>query len=102
MSLNNRSLDVETICRLLADEERQRIVKYLENRDRVFVDEIVAEVAERGVENDEFHVRLIHIHLPKLTELGVVSYNPKQEIVHPTDVDRVSKCLDALESQLQS
>jgi len=102
MSLNNRSLDVETICRLLADEERQSIVKYLDGRDQVFVDEVVEEASVDGVENDEFYVRLIHVHLPKLSDLDVVSYNPKQEIVYPTDVDRVSKCLDVLESQLQS
>lgn len=102
MNRKDRSLDVETVSRLLAEEERQRIVKYLEDREQVFVDEIVAEVAEQGVQNQEFHTRLVHIHLPKLADVGVISYNPSQDLVHPTDVDRVVGCLNAIETQLQS
>ena len=101
MSLNNRSLDVEAVCRLLADDERQSIVKYLDGRDQVFIDELVEEVGQEA-QDDEFYVRLIHVHLPKLSEFDVVSYNPKQEIIYPMEVDCVSECLDVLKGQLQS
>lgn len=102
MEPDQRSLDVETVSRLLAEEERHQVIKYLAEQEQVFVDEIVAEVAERGVENKEFHTRLVHIHLPKLADVGIISYNPSQDLVHPLDVDRVAGCLDVLEEQLQS
>lgn len=100
MTPKDRSLDVESVCRLLAEEERHRIVKYLKDRDQVFVDEIVAEVAEQGVQNREFRIRLIHVHLPKLADVGVVSYNPSTEQVVPMDVDRVAGALDAIKETI--
>lgn len=87
------SLPTDQLFDLLSDVNRRTVLEYVLNRDSaVHVDELLDELApvegSSGTENLRavHHARLIHIHLPKLSTVGVVEYDSETDSVEPTPV----------------
>ncbi|QLH81788.1 DUF7344 domain-containing protein [Halosimplex pelagicum] len=97
----NRSLVYDA----LADERRRRVVRLLDDADAALT---IEELAERMVERDDggpdsaadeaaitrLRTSLYHVHVPKLSDAGVVRFSPEQRRVRLTD----SVSLDALDA----
>ena len=84
---------------LLADGRRRRILRFLDGRDRATVENIADAIAD-GTDLDE-RIRLagslVHVHLPKLHDSGVVVYDPGAGVVRPTAaVERLLSIADLL------
>ncbi len=68
----------------LSSEHRRTVVSYLhENDGKATTAELATHLVTAGVESDEKRARtaLRHIHLPKLTEGGLVEWAPHRETV---------------------
>lgn len=89
-----RSTDLteEERCELLADERRRLTMSVLSGRSGALqLDELATAVAEREVTAnrvtedvvERVTVALHHVHLPKLSESGVVDYEPECQRVTP-------------------
>ncbi|UPV74258.1 helix-turn-helix domain-containing protein [Halorussus limi] len=71
----------EERCRLLGDSLRRRTLRALDPDERpVALSELRDRVAD-GSDSDTVAVRLHHVHLPKLDEAGLVSYDPERNVV---------------------
>ena len=88
--VTERSIDA--VFDLLADESRRAAVACLASRERpIALADLAADVAARTadqprseISTDEIYAvrtRLHHVHLPKLTNEGVVAYNPDDHMV---------------------
>ena len=76
--------------RLLASERRRLTLEVLSDRpSSVALDELAAEVAAREHENageratETVAVSLHHVHLPKMANLGALSYDPETNQIEP-------------------
>ncbi|WIV65646.1 DUF7344 domain-containing protein [Natrialbaceae archaeon AArc-T1-2] len=80
---------------LLSDRRRRRLLSLLSDRRAVRIDEAVAWIAACEAETTleevptetkrRVRVSLVHVHLPKLADAGVVDYDPRHGDVVLTD-----------------
>jgi hypothetical protein len=69
---------------LLASEPRQAVLAHLHETDRqVTVAELVDHLVTTDVERDEQRARTVlhHVHLPKLSDGGLVAWNQREDAV---------------------
>ena len=96
-SLTNPS-QRETVFDLLSNALRRDVLAVVCGRDSpADLDEIAETVASdtestesRGSALDSVRVALHHVHLPKLDEVGVVSYDPEAKTVTPERTEMVA------------
>jgi DNA-binding transcriptional ArsR family regulator len=92
----------------LADERRRRVVRLLADADGALTIEDLAEGLVRigdgrsdGIEDEAAVTRLrtslYHVHVPKLSEAGIVRFSPERRRVRLTESVSLD-VLDALES----
>lgn len=90
--LRTADLTEQERCELLADERRRVAISVLDERTTSLqLRELAADVAGRETTGDRVtedvvervSVALHHVHLPKLSELGVISYEPESRRVRP-------------------
>ncbi|WP_227380709.1 DUF7344 domain-containing protein [Haladaptatus halobius] len=87
---SNPISSLETACDLLVDTQRRTILQYLSDQetDIAAVDELAAHVhAEIEAVPNPNHARiaLVHTHVPKLVDTGVIEYDQHDEIVQYQD-----------------
>ncbi|WP_227380896.1 DUF7344 domain-containing protein [Haladaptatus halobius] len=87
---SNPTHTLETACDLLADTHRRTILQYLNDQetDVATVDELATHVhAEVEAVPDPDHARtaLVHMHVPKLADAGVIEYDQHDETVQYQD-----------------
>lgn len=69
-------LDPTRLFDALRAERRQCVLEFLVPEGRVSLDRVTARVARREGANDErVKISLVHAHLPKLAEAGLVAYD---------------------------
>lgn len=79
-------IDLDQIFEILSNERRRRVIRYLKDVDEpvevgALAEQIAAEengkaVSElRAQERKRVHVGLYQVHIPKMDEYGVVSFN---------------------------
>jgi DNA-binding transcriptional ArsR family regulator len=78
---------IDMSYRLLADVRRRRVLYALEANDAIAVDRLAAALVRSGLaENRErAAASLVHTHLPKLADAGVIEYEREAGIVAADD-----------------
>lgn len=89
---------VDTLFELLSDRYRRWICLYLQSSDRAVVtyDRLLDELSSRAgepVDRDRLRVRLRHVHLPKLAEIGVVAHDERRHAVRVADPSLLECCV---------
>lgn len=94
---------LDDMLEALSDGRRREILYSMDEEDSdIFgYDELVEELIEDGLsphDKDEFKVDLIHMHLPKLEESGIVEHDQRSETIRYTADENVSDVLEFLYS----
>lgn len=92
---------VDHILEVLKDSQRRAVLTLLSRVDErtVTTDEVADLLAARVddvPEKDLLKLRLHHIHLPKLAELGVIEYDPRSNMLRYIGDDDVETWLEQL------
>ena len=97
MSQLQSAFDSGTVCGLLANERRRRIIRHLSTADAPDVQQLARAVAPDDGSNGPTRVaiELRHVHLPKLADHGVVDFDPETGTVRETE--RTSELVAFLE-----
>ncbi|WP_251343795.1 DUF7344 domain-containing protein [Haloplanus halophilus] len=89
MSDLQREISTETALRLLAKQQRRRILRRIaESPDPTTVDQLATHLGDAEATrtdnrtHDDRVVSLHHVHLPMLAEAGVITYDASQRVVH--------------------
>ncbi|MCU4740884.1 hypothetical protein OB955_06925 [Halobacteria archaeon AArc-m2/3/4] len=109
---DDRSLDVDTCCGLLSSWRRRYLLTQLRDRDRVTIDRLARRIAALEQDTtrdavsedarDSVVVSLVHNHLPRLADHGVVEYDPRNgDIVPDTAFEELERYLERLEDEAE-
>lgn len=87
---------------LLAHPHRRTVIDELEPGVTATVDELAVRIAERRESSSKSNARiaLVHNHLPRMAEAGVVSYHPSEQRCELDDATAVSAVLAAAKEQV--
>lgn len=84
-NVNDRRLSVETIHELLADRQRRLVLIHLHdtNRSTIPLADLVEflQAQEDGESKRRVRINLLHRHLPKLADYGIIEYDRQTETV---------------------
>ena len=93
---------VSTICGILSNEERIHLLGYLiDDADgESTVEELAGYIAAvySGRSRRGYKLDLVHNHLPKLSESGIIEYDPDTGTVQYVKTDVLEVLLDSKES----
>jgi DNA-binding transcriptional ArsR family regulator len=101
-------LSLDAILLLLADGRRQAILNYLSewSDESASLDELIghleireAERRDRRPARGNIEVEILHVHLPKLADAGVVEYDERSRQVRYWGNDRLERWLERTESE---
>lgn len=101
-------LSLDATLEMLAHRERRYILSYLMNAsdDIATIDEIVDHIVQSETERlnevpnrAHYEVALHHIHLPKLTEAGVLEYDSRSQQLRYWGDDLIEKWLDRIQRE---
>jgi DNA-binding transcriptional ArsR family regulator len=109
LPVNSESESLDSVFRALSDHRRRCICHYLSQADDSLpVDELAELLAASMIEKtravltsaeiEKTRTELHRIHLPKLTEAGIVEYDEEEGVVSLTDSPGVADTLRAVES----
>jgi len=108
MQSDSADITTEALLRAVADSQRRTLLRYFRDADTdaMTVDELaraLANAGDRGIDRplDEFRITLQHIHLPKLSELGVVRFDAPTSTVRYVGDDRVEAVLQFIATELE-
>ncbi|WP_209019595.1 DUF7344 domain-containing protein [Halorussus marinus] len=78
---------IDRSYRLLADVRRRRVLYALEANDEITVDRLAERLARSGVaeSTERAAASLVHTHLPKLADAGVIEYEREAGLVAADD-----------------
>jgi DNA-binding transcriptional ArsR family regulator len=80
--------NVEETMNALADDQRRELLSHLVERDckgGVRVSDLADRVSDGDEDEDCVYTRLRHVHLPRLADGGIVSYDRSAETVRLAD-----------------
>ena len=107
-STSTRNLSKEQVVGLLRHEQRRAIVTYFDQKttDRASFDDLVEYIvssdSKRGATSTEHRERvrigLLHNHLPRLADAGVLEYDQRSETVRYWGDSRLETLLKAAPS----
>lgn len=87
-------MDSSLICYILADPDRQAILRYVNHNGRTPQTELALAVNGRGVDDD-----ILETHIPLLVDYGILERDG--DWVSPTsDSFLVTDCLDSIEASV--
>ncbi|WP_290816816.1 hypothetical protein [Halovivax sp.] len=98
-------LDVETVCSLLGDARRRRLLRRLHDTSEPRATTALARslAEERDAPVDRIRTQLVHVDLPLLADAGVVRYESKTGVIEPTDrVELLVSCAETIERAVKS
>jgi predicted transcriptional regulator len=109
LSVNSESESLDATLRALSDHRRRCVCHYLVRRDDpVSVAELAELVAASMTEKtravltteeiEKTRTELVSMHLPKLTEAGIVEHDKDEGVVRLVESPGVHECLDAASS----
>ncbi len=103
-------LSLDATFDALADAERRMILHYLTDAadHEATVDELVSYITQQEANHtgelpsrDSIEMRLHHIHLPKLVEVGLVEYDARTEQLRYWSDDRLETWLERARDEAQ-
>lgn len=99
--------DIDRFFKALADERRRRTLIYLQQHESVSLEDLATFLAQQeGIDPDSeafqrLHVELAHLHLPKLADHGLLSFDERSKMVGheslPTAVEDILALAAGLE-----
>lgn len=101
------SLSLDAILSLLAHYQRRDVLGYLADRpdQTCSIDECVAHVMKREEDrtgtrpgHDQVATILHHVHVPKLTDAGLLEYDPRSRQLRYGGHDRLETWLDRIQA----
>ncbi|WP_135853123.1 DUF7344 domain-containing protein [Halorussus salinus] len=109
LPIDSESESLDAIFRALSDHRRRCVCHYLAERDEpIHVDELAELLAASmtaktravltSAEIEKTRAELLQMHLPKLTEVGIVAHDADESVVRLTDSPGVTECLRAATS----
>lgn len=102
MPATSSGLSVEDALGLLASSRRRRLLRYLleETDDGDELDAIAAQLArDDPLDKPTIEATLVHLHLPKCADAGILEYDRRSGAVRLTEVaDELKPLLDACEA----
>jgi len=101
---------LDTYLQLISDGHRRRIIHQLrdETTGKATVEDLVDQLhggksalltAER-TDRDQLSIQLIHNHLPKLDEHGIIQYDQENKVVRYQPNKQIETVLDALPTEV--
>lgn len=107
-STSTRNLSTEHVVGLLRHEQRRAIITYFdqETTDRASFDDLVEYIvssdSKKGTTSAEHHKRvtigLLHNHLPRLADAGVLEYDQRSETIRYWGDSRLETLLETTPS----
>lgn len=103
-------LSVDATLEILAQRERRYILSYLadSSEEIASTDELVEHIVQAETERmdevpnrDHLESSLYHIHLPKLTDTGLLEYDPRSQQLRYWGDERLEKWLECVEQEEQ-
>lgn len=109
MEHRSTEIEIEDAIRLVADEERRRVVATMVDHpeDTVSLGELADRVAggpsPRGIpaDRDRALASLKHNHLPRLDDTGVIEYDWRSETVRYYPHEPVERLLEFVRTELE-
>ncbi|WP_158057852.1 DUF7344 domain-containing protein [Halorussus halophilus] len=96
--------ETDTVCSLLENDYRRRVLRCLERTETMTRDELSHELARDArpaASTTHTTVSLSHVHLPKLADENAIRYDTDAGTVTITAYgERLLRCLDAIETEL--
>lgn len=96
--------------RLVSDSDRRKVIRCLrhEAEGRIAVDDLVDQLwrresvttADPQTDRDRIAIDLVHTHLPKLADHGVVDLDLQRETVRYRPDERIDAVLDSLPEEV--
>lgn len=76
---DDQQTDIDRVYDLVGHPVRRKVIRMLSANDPVTLDALAARIAETTDDFTEMRatVALVHVHLPKLDDAGVVSFDPR-------------------------
>lgn len=97
---------LDAYLKLISDRQRRRIIHQLrdETTGKVTVEKLVdqlhnsesAPLTTEGMDRDQLSIQLIHNHLPRLDEHGIIQYDQENNVVRYQSDEQIETVLDAL------
>ncbi|WP_227380691.1 helix-turn-helix domain-containing protein [Haladaptatus halobius] len=93
--------ELDTACELLANATRRSVMQYFTAEETAVaeLDELIDHIHEKV--NDvtgpkQARTPLVHMHLPKLADAGVIEYDERSETIRYRDSDRLETFLEVV------
>jgi hypothetical protein len=108
MAQHNRpSLTLSEACQILSSQYRRQILWYLTRTDSGFVelDELVGHILEEideATTTNRVRLLLIHTHIPKLADHGVIEYDRRNKDIRYRDGTILEDLLEVVSVNSQS
>ena len=95
------SLSPSEVCQILSSHYRRQLLSYLQTKDAdvVDLDELVTHIykeSEKATTTEQVRISLIHTHIPKLAEYGVIEYDRRNQDVRYRDVIKIENFLEVI------
>lgn len=108
LPINSESESLDSVFRALSDHRRRCVCHYLARTDgplsvTELAELLAASMSEKtravltSEEIEKTRTELVRMHLPKLTEAGVVEHDRDENVVALADSPGVRECLDGVE-----
>jgi predicted transcriptional regulator len=90
---------VDECLEALAHEQRRELLRAVRDTDDVVLSEFVR---DQDREAQSVETELVHRHIPKLTDLGLITYDDTETIMEGERFDDVRPLLDTIDQILGS
>ncbi len=98
-------LSIDAVLELLADwRRRELLARLIRSPTQTTIDQLIEHLAERETEarnerpaRDSIEIKLLHVHLPKLAEAGIVEYDERSRQVRYRRNDRLERWLERVQ-----
>lgn len=104
------STPLDTYLELVSDRQRRKIIQQLRDgtTGKTTVEELVdhlhdgdsATLGAERTDRDQLSIQLMHNHLPKLDEHGIVHYDQENEVVQYQPNGQIETVLDSLPTEV--
>lgn len=96
--------DLDTLLQLVGDKRRRRTIRHLceESEGLTTIDELLDAIRENGSgtnDRDQLAIQLHHVHLPKLSEHGVIDFDPESGTIRYRPDTEIETLLDSLAAE---
>ncbi|WP_266082899.1 DUF7344 domain-containing protein [Haladaptatus caseinilyticus] len=95
------SLSLNQVCQILSSSYRRQVLSYLQTKDAdvANLDELVTHIHTKNgtpTTTEQVRISLLHTHLPKLADYGVIEYDRRNKDIRYRDGTKLEDFLEAI------